>query len=196
MGSCSLLQCTPRTADNYGRPRYRIPADEESVSSGATMANGQVMNQGRQIMKSCFLPSFITFVLFFIVILPLRGFSGDHTGPPSLTPSPPAAMASSGPLYPTWWSGSPRIHQGVRCKNPGKCVECHEETATMDSSHALPCVQCHRGNPKAEDEDAAHTGLIKDPGDLRYVDITCREVSPRKGASGEEIAHGIGAEDD
>jgi hypothetical protein len=144
------------------------------------MANGQVMNQGRQIMMSCFLPSFITFVLFFIVILPLRGFSGDHTGPPSLTPSPPTAVASSGPLYPTWWSGSPRIHQGVRCKNPGKCVECHEETATMDSSHALPCVQCHRGNPKAEDEDAAHTGLIKDPGDLRYVDITCGKCHPEK----------------
>lgn len=50
----------------------------------------------------------------------------------------------------------------------------------MDASHALPCVQCHGGNPEAEDEDRAHVGLIKDPGDLSTAEKTCGKCHPEK----------------
>ncbi|MEW6532847.1 MAG: hypothetical protein AB1473_18600 [Thermodesulfobacteriota bacterium] len=50
----------------------------------------------------------------------------------------------------------------------------------MDPSHALPCMQCHRGNPQADDQDKAHEGLIKDPGALGTVDRTCGKCHPEE----------------
>ncbi|MBI5571973.1 MAG: hypothetical protein HY914_18670 [Desulfomonile tiedjei] len=43
----------------------------------------------------------------------------------------------------------------------------------MDPSHAVACVQCHKGNPEADAKEEAHKGLIPDPGDLRIAETTC-----------------------
>jgi hypothetical protein len=43
----------------------------------------------------------------------------------------------------------------------------------MDPKHAVACIRCHGGDAKAEDKDAAHVGLIKDPGDLKTINKTC-----------------------
>jgi hypothetical protein len=48
----------------------------------------------------------------------------------------------------------------------------------MDGSHALACVRCHAGNPETDDQDLAHAGLIKDPGDLRFAEKTCGQCHP------------------
>ncbi len=66
------------------------------------------------------------------------------------------------------------------CKDPGRCVTCHEDQSSMDASHALECVRCHGGNPETDDQDKAHTGLIKDPGDLRFVEKTCGRCHPEQ----------------
>ncbi len=92
---------------------------------------------------------------------------------PRLVPLPEASAEASDPLYPSWWGTPPSIPDQVPCKDPGNCVKCHEANATMDSKHAVACIQCHGGNAKTEDKDAAHIGLIKDPGDLNTADKTC-----------------------
>jgi hypothetical protein len=48
----------------------------------------------------------------------------------------------------------------------------------MDASHALPCTKCHGGDPRSDDKDKSHEGLIADPGDLRSVDKTCGKCHP------------------
>ncbi|MFH1117502.1 MAG: hypothetical protein V1792_26580 [Pseudomonadota bacterium] len=97
---------------------------------------------------------------------PSDAFAGD--GAPRLNP------------YPVWWGTAPEITKGIPCKNPGHCVDCHEENASMDAPHALPCIKCHGGNPEVEDEEAAHKGLIKDPGDLLVSERTCGTCHPEE----------------
>ena len=56
------------------------------------------------------------------------------------------------------------------------CLFCHKEMSDSDRSHpaaAFGCSSCHLGNPYSFDEKRAHTTLVKNPGDLRVVDITC-----------------------
>jgi hypothetical protein len=93
-------------------------------------------------------------------------------------PAPEEVSQSQVIEYPTWWGRPPTLQKTIPCKNPGKCVECHEETARMDPSHALACVKCHGGDPKAEEKPAAHKGLIPDPGDLKIADKTCGKCHP------------------
>ncbi|MEJ2716571.1 MAG: hypothetical protein P8182_05455 [Deltaproteobacteria bacterium] len=50
----------------------------------------------------------------------------------------------------------------------------------MDASHAIACVQCHGGNPAADEENQAHDGLVADPGDLRVVEKTCGTCHPEE----------------
>jgi len=99
---------------------------------------------------------------------------------PQLVPLSEADTDTSKALYPTWWGSPPHVPEKVPCKDPGNCVKCHETNAAMDPKHAFACIQCHGGNPKAEDKDAAHIGLIKDPGDLKTVDKTCGECHPEE----------------
>gem|GEM_PF-432440 len=101
-------------------------------------------------------------------------------GQPTAVPNPlhldspaPSEARRIDPLYPEWWGTAPQPPTATPCRDPGKCVKCHEAQATMDPSHALPCVQCHRGDPTTEDEKLAHEELIANPGDLRHVDKTC-----------------------
>ncbi len=48
----------------------------------------------------------------------------------------------------------------------------------MDAPHAIACTECHRGNADAVEEDTAHEGLIKDPGDLLFAEGTCGKCHP------------------
>lgn len=99
--------------------------------------------------------------------------------PIRLVPSEDKATASSAqPLYPRWWGTAPNQETTVPCKDPGQCITCHEEQSGMDASHALPCVRCHKGNAQTDDKEQAHEGLIKDPGDLRFVQQTCGTCHP------------------
>ncbi len=99
-------------------------------------------------------------------------------------PSPIAAPATgetaSELLYPSWWGKPPEVPILVACKEPGKCVVCHEANATMDPSHAIPCSRCHGGDSAADERSAAHTDFIADPGDLEHVDKSCGQCHPEQ----------------
>ena len=99
---------------------------------------------------------------------------------PQLVPLPETGTDTSEALYPTWWGGPPHVPDRVPCKDAGNCVTCHETNAAMDPKHAFACIQCHGGDSKAENKDAAHVGLIKDPGDLKTVDKTCGACHPEE----------------
>jgi len=56
------------------------------------------------------------------------------------------------------------------------CLFCHKGMSDSDRSHpaaAFGCSACHLGNPYSLDEKRAHTTLIRNPGDLRVVEMTC-----------------------
>lgn len=110
----------------------------------------------------------------------------------NLYPSAPIEAPRIAPLYPAWWGAAPPSSATVPCREPGQCVQCHEAQANMDPSHALPCVQCHGGDPAAGDQTQAHKGLIVDPGDLRHAEETCGkchgEVVRRVRLSGMALA--------
>ncbi len=80
-------------------------------------------------------------------------------------------------LYPEWW-GLPELPATIKCRNSGSCMSCHEEHGTMDASHAFECTKCHKGNSETTDKNEAHSGLIKNPGDLRTVETTCGSCHP------------------
>ncbi len=104
----------------------------------------------------------------------------ERSDRPQLIPSPAADTTESAPLYPTWWGSPPAIPKQVPCKDPGKCVTCHEKTSSMDMKHAVACTRCHGGDAQAKDKDAAHVGLIKDPGDLKTINKTCGACHPKE----------------
>ncbi len=99
---------------------------------------------------------------------------------PQLVPLSEAGTDASEALYPTWWGSPPNVPEGVPCKDSGNCVTCHEKTSRMDPKHAVACIQCHAGDSKAGDKEAAHVGLIKDPGDLKTVNKTCAGCHPEE----------------
>ncbi len=54
------------------------------------------------------------------------------------------------------------------------CLNCHSDEP--DKYHArgvVSCSACHLGDPLTGDMTRAHRGMIKNPGDLRWVDKTC-----------------------
>ena len=55
------------------------------------------------------------------------------------------------------------------------CLSCHQEEK-LDAAHdakMLGCTPCHLGDPLAITADAAHRGMVVNPGDLRHADRTC-----------------------
>lgn len=109
------------------------------------------------------------------------GATGKAWGQPfNIAPSLQEEARKTDPLYPAWWGEPPRAEPGVRCKDPGKCISCHEATAQMDPVHAVACTTCHNGDPGAQDEKKAHAGLIRDPGDLKTAEKTCGTCHPEE----------------
>ena len=55
------------------------------------------------------------------------------------------------------------------------CLSCHKDEK-LDQAHdakVLGCAPCHLGDPLAITKEAAHHGIVKNPGDLRIADKTC-----------------------
>ncbi len=55
------------------------------------------------------------------------------------------------------------------------CLFCHGDVE-LDPAHdakVIGCSSCHLGNPLAVEKDAAHVGMVLNPGDLRVVDKSC-----------------------
>lgn len=55
------------------------------------------------------------------------------------------------------------------------CLACHTKER-LDPAHdvtILGCSSCHLGNPMATAKEAAHQGIVLNPGDLRVVERTC-----------------------
>lgn len=99
---------------------------------------------------------------------------------PELIPAHSRENTSPAPWYPAWWGKAPEIPASAQCKDPGMCVSCHEAQANMDPSHAFACVRCHGGDPRAEDTERAHAGIVSDPGDLKELHKTCGKCHPEE----------------
>ncbi len=55
------------------------------------------------------------------------------------------------------------------------CLACHNDI-TLDTAHdarMIGCSPCHLGDPLAVEKEAAHKGMVINPGDLRYADSSC-----------------------
>ncbi len=55
------------------------------------------------------------------------------------------------------------------------CLSCHSDV-TLDAAHSakvLGCSSCHLGNALAVEKEAAHAGMVINPGDLRIVEKSC-----------------------
>lgn len=55
------------------------------------------------------------------------------------------------------------------------CQSCHTEEK-LDPAHdptVIGCAVCHLGDPLGVTEEAGHTGMVLNPGDLRHVEKTC-----------------------
>lgn len=55
------------------------------------------------------------------------------------------------------------------------CLACHQKEK-LDPAHdtkVLGCASCHLGDAMAIGKEAAHKGIVKNPGDLRVVEKTC-----------------------
>ena len=56
------------------------------------------------------------------------------------------------------------------------CLSCHDET--LDKAHGrevLGCYSCHLGNPLSGNLSLAHKGMVKNPGELRFIERTCSQ---------------------
>ena len=55
------------------------------------------------------------------------------------------------------------------------CLSCHdkEQLEPAHDAKVLGCSVCHLGDPMAAAKQAAHVGIVKNPGDLRVVEKTC-----------------------
>ena len=64
----------------------------------------------------------------------------------------------------------------IRSKNIENCLICHDDIPSPDRNHskeAIGCSSCHLGNPYATRKFLAHNGMIKNPANLPYAEITC-----------------------
>ena len=55
------------------------------------------------------------------------------------------------------------------------CLTCHREVR-LDAAHdpgVLGCAVCHLGDPMTVRKEQAHSGMVRNPGDLRVVERTC-----------------------
>ena len=53
------------------------------------------------------------------------------------------------------------------------CLSCHGGIEEAHPKAPLHCSACHKGNSGSREKDAAHQGMIKNPGDLAFADQTC-----------------------
>ncbi len=56
------------------------------------------------------------------------------------------------------------------------CLFCHGNVTDPDSFHpvaSMGCSRCHLGNPHAYEKERAHSFMVLNPADLRWVDRTC-----------------------
>ncbi len=59
---------------------------------------------------------------------------------------------------------------------PDGCVVCHSQVTDPSPAHPVSivgCASCHLGNPHAMTAGRAHAGMVLNPGDLRYAELTC-----------------------
>jgi hypothetical protein len=136
-----------------------------------------------RVLRIFLFPATLTALAFATLLTALwPGYSGsDETRVSAdrrLVPSPTDRIVSTNLSYTDWWLRPPPDAKLVQCKEPGKCVKCHDETSTMDPSHAIRCIECHGGDPGSDDEKGAHKGLIIDPGNLETADRTCGKCHP------------------
>ena len=77
-------------------------------------------------------------------------------------------------------------YQEQKTKRPGQievtttgflemCLSCHkdEKPDPAHAAHMLGCSPCHLGDVKATTKEAAHKGMVINPGDLRVAEQTC-----------------------
>jgi hypothetical protein len=68
------------------------------------------------------------------------------------------------------------------------CLTCHygiEEISPSHSIELMGCVSCHGGVAEALDADLAHTGMIRNPADLAYVEQSCGGANCHSGSTEE-----------
>jgi len=56
------------------------------------------------------------------------------------------------------------------------CILCHQNVTGFSASHhpqALGCSSCHLGNPLSPDQETAHKGMVRVPGNMDTVAETC-----------------------
>jgi len=63
---------------------------------------------------------------------------------------------------------------------PERCLACHADVTGLAPAHdpeALGCSSCHLGDPFAFDEDRAHAGMERFPGDLATATESCGQAA-------------------
>ena len=54
------------------------------------------------------------------------------------------------------------------------CMACHyDDPGKPHAREVFGCYVCHLGNPLSGDMDAAHKGMVSNPGELEYAEKTC-----------------------
>ncbi|MBX3081394.1 MAG: hypothetical protein KF716_07135 [Anaerolineae bacterium] len=109
------------------------------------------------------IPTFAMFILFGIVLLGLGVMARSH------------------------WLDHPNIIQIVPTNTgqPERCLTCHAGIESIGASHPVEqfgCVSCHGGDGLAVDAEAAHTGVVRNPGDLAVADKYCASCHPAQTA--------------
>ena len=142
---------------------------------------GPLLSTRSYTVLFCILARFSPLLFFIAVVAAISGIgSPGFCSELNLIPSSSPQSETSVLKYPAWWGPAPRENDQARCKEAGSCITCHEDHATMDALHAIACVKCHRGNAEEVDQNKAHEELIRDPGDLKTVDVTCGQCHPKE----------------
>ncbi len=71
----------------------------------------------------------------------------------------------------------------VNTGEPERCLTCHDGIEAMSASHATEefgCVSCHGGAPLSLDEQAAHAGMVVNPGALEHAEQYCGTCHARQ----------------
>ncbi len=67
-----------------------------------------------------------------------------------------------------------KVFAGVKpATKGGGCLSCHEGIEAISDTHDFACVECHQGDDKAKEMDAAHKGMYANPSDGKVVAKTC-----------------------
>ena len=103
-----------------------------------------------------------------------RGPGGELTLP--LPAQRPASRAASPLLAPlTLARLDPAALPEVLGRREG-CLGCHREVGGLGASHdpaSIGCASCHLGDASAADAAGAHAGMVRVPGNLDSVALTC-----------------------